>query len=55
VPAVPQAPEPPERPRDDEAPVLPQRSSDEDDGWGDREERVDRDEWYRRERPPHHE
>jgi hypothetical protein len=35
---------------------LPQGSRDDDDlGWGEREERVDRDEWYRRERPPHHE
>ncbi|MGI8881398.1 MAG: hypothetical protein ACR2KJ_13010 [Jatrophihabitans sp.] len=37
-------------------PVLPQRSRDEDDeGWGERVEDADRDAWYRRERPPHHE
>jgi hypothetical protein len=55
VPTAPQLPQPYEPPREDEAPVLPQRSTDEDDtGWGDRDERADRDEWYQRERPPHH-
>ncbi len=40
-----------------ESPVLPDVTRDErDEGWGDdpRESRRD-DEWYRRERPPHHE
>jgi len=56
VPNAPQAPPPIERPGEDDVPVLPQRSTDEDDtGWGDRDEPADRDEWYRRERPPHHE
>lgn len=42
------------RDRDDE-PVLPDVTSDERDaGWGDEPVRRD-DEWYRRERPPHHE
>jgi hypothetical protein len=61
VPTAPQAPHPAEPSErlepsgPDEAPVLPQRSADEDDmGWGDRDERAERDEWYRRERPPHH-
>jgi hypothetical protein len=42
------------RERDDE-PVLPETTRDErEPGWGD--EPVERDdEWYRRERPPHHE
>jgi hypothetical protein len=51
----------PDRPphRDDaeaqESPVLPDRAAeDREEAWGDR--RGDRDdEWYRRERPPHHE
>jgi hypothetical protein len=62
VPTAPQPPQPAERPErpepsgEDEAPVLPQLSTDENDtGWGDRDEQTDRDEWYRRERPPHHE
>jgi hypothetical protein len=39
----------------DEAPVLPRVSGDERDlGWGDDDGRRDAD-WYRRERPPHHE
>lgn len=43
----------PKRNRDDE-PVLPDVTSDErGDGWGDEPDRRD-DEWYRRERPPHH-
>jgi hypothetical protein len=49
---------PQEPPRDDtEEPVLPQVSSDErDEGWGDEPGAGGRDdEWYRRERPPHHE
>jgi hypothetical protein len=38
-----------------ERPVLPAASRDElDIGWGDDESRRD-EEWYRRERPPHHE
>ncbi len=45
------------RRRDDEHPVLPQTSSDERDvGWGDEHDGGRRDdEWYQRERPPHHE
>jgi hypothetical protein len=41
----------------DDEPVLPQTSEDERDlGWGDGPEAGRRDdEWYRRERPPHHE
>ncbi|HEY2272137.1 MAG TPA: hypothetical protein VGH30_05150 [Jatrophihabitantaceae bacterium] len=47
---------PPRRRRDDD-PVLPDRTSDERDvGWGEDPESGGRDdEWYRRERPPHHE
>ncbi len=48
--------QPPAQPRaDGDEPVLPGVSSDERDvGWGD--EAAGRDEdWYRRERPPHHE
>ena len=38
-----------------EEPVLPDVSSDDRDvGWGDEPAERD-DEWYRRERPPHHE
>jgi hypothetical protein len=39
-----------------EPPVLPQVSRDEEDrGWGDRPSSDDRDDdWYQRERPPHH-
>ena len=46
---------PPGRHRKDEEPVLPETTRDERDvGWGD--DRGERDEeWYRRERPPHHE
>jgi hypothetical protein len=41
------------RPSDE--PVLPDVSRDETDvGWGDEPARRD-DDWYRRERPPHHE
>lgn len=42
--------------RDDE-PVLPEVTGDERDvGWGDDPEAAPRDaDWYRRERPPHHE
>jgi hypothetical protein len=49
-----------ERPADDadrrdDAPVLPEVSRDETDvGWGDEPAERDAD-WYRRERPPHHE
>jgi hypothetical protein len=39
----------------DDKPVLPQSSRDElDVGWGDEPGERDED-WYRRERPPHHE
>jgi hypothetical protein len=40
-----------------EDPVLPETSRDERDvGWGDDPEAGERsDDWYRRERPPHHE
>jgi len=42
-----------QRPADDQ-PVLPDRTSDERDvGWGDEPAERD-DEWFRRERPPHH-
>jgi hypothetical protein len=38
----------------DDRPVLPEVTSDERDvGWGDEPSGRD-DEWYRRERPPHH-
>lgn len=41
--------------RDDDEPVLPEVSRDETDlGWGDEARTRDAD-WYRRERPPHHE
>ena len=44
----------PETPRRGE-PVLPEVSRDETDvGWGDEPSERD-DDWYRRERPPHHE
>jgi hypothetical protein len=40
--------------RPDPGPVLPERSSDETDAaWGERPE-PDDDEWFRQERPPHH-
>ncbi|MGI8680461.1 MAG: hypothetical protein ACR2LX_17610 [Jatrophihabitans sp.] len=42
-------------PQRDDEPVLPSTSRDESDvGWGDLPGRRDED-WYRRERPPHHE
>jgi hypothetical protein len=45
----------PQRDDEDDEPVLPQVSRDErDEGWGD-EPRERDDDWYRRERPPHHE
>ena len=45
----------PERGRDRDEPVLPTVSRDETDvGWGDEPGERD-DDWYRRERPPHHE
>jgi hypothetical protein len=49
-------PKTPPRPEDEE-PVLPDVTSDEQDrGWGDDPNSGERDEeWYRRERPPHHE
>jgi hypothetical protein len=41
--------------RDDDQPVLPNVTRDEQDvGWGDEPDGRDTD-WYRRERPPHHE
>jgi hypothetical protein len=41
--------------RADDEPVLPEPARDERDiGWGDAPSERD-DEWYRRERPPHHE
>ncbi|MEO9138866.1 MAG: hypothetical protein ABI345_07325 [Jatrophihabitans sp.] len=40
---------------DPDEPVLPTRSRDDSDAaWGDEPSRRDED-WYRRERPPHHE
>lgn len=46
---------PARRRRDDEEPVLPDTTRDEQSvGWGDEPSERD-DEWYRRERPPHHE
>lgn len=46
---------PTRRRRDDEKPVLPDTTRDEQSvGWGDEPGERD-DEWYRRERPPHHE
>jgi hypothetical protein len=45
----------PERHRKDDEPVLPETTRDERDvGWGDEPGERD-DDWYRRERPPHHE
>lgn len=53
VPAQPRTAQPPARQRDQ--PVLPTVSRDETDvGWGDEPSERDAD-WYRRERPPHHE
>jgi hypothetical protein len=45
------------RPAPDDDPVLPDVTADErDEGWGDDPESGRRDDdWYRRERPPHHE
>jgi hypothetical protein len=45
------------RPSSTIVPVLPDTSTDEQSvGWGDDPEEQERDgEWYRRERPPHHE
>ncbi|WP_375487892.1 hypothetical protein [uncultured Jatrophihabitans sp.] len=47
------------RRRDDDGPVLPDVTRDElDEGWGDGRAAGDRGrdaDWYRRERPPHHE
>jgi hypothetical protein len=44
-------------PSDDDEPVLPTTSPDDrDEAWGDEPRSGERDaEWYRRERPPHHE
>jgi hypothetical protein len=48
-------PRPEPRPAQRDDPVLPDVSRDElDVGWGDEPAERD-DEWYRRERPPHHE
>jgi hypothetical protein len=51
------AKEPPDRARrrgERDEPVLPETTRDERDvGWGDEPSERD-DEWYRRERPPHH-
>jgi hypothetical protein len=48
-------PQPPRRREPEDEPVLPDVTRDERDvGWGDEPGRRD-DEWYRRERPPHHE
>jgi hypothetical protein len=45
----------PARRRDDDEPVLPTVTRDEREiGWGDEPGERD-DDWYRRERPPHHE
>ncbi len=45
----------PRRPSRDDEPVLPTTTQDEREvGWGDEATRRDED-WYRRERPPHHE
>lgn len=42
-------------PPDDDEPVLPETTRDERElGWGDEPGRRD-EQWYRRERPPHHE
>ena len=52
-----QRPQPKPKPRrdHDDEPVLPDGTSDERGaGWGDEPGRRD-DDWYRRERPPHHE
>jgi hypothetical protein len=47
--------EPTRRRTHDDEPVLPETTRDEQDvGWGDDPAERD-DEWYRRERPPHHE
>jgi hypothetical protein len=44
----------PDAASEDDAPVLPRLPRDEQDvGWGDEPAERD-DEWYRRERPPHH-
>jgi hypothetical protein len=50
----PRTTEPKTRPADRDEPVLPDVSRDElDVGWGDEPSERD-DDWYRRERPPHH-
>ena len=51
---MPERPEQPARP--DDEPVLPDLPPDETDvAWGDEPARRDDDDWYLRERPPHHE
>jgi hypothetical protein len=41
---------------DPDPPALPDVTTDEQEsGWGERDEDSERDEWFRRERPPHHE
>lgn len=46
----------PAAPAGDDAPTLPERTSEEEShGWGeDSDDRAERDAWYQRERPPHH-
>jgi hypothetical protein len=46
----------PDVPPQPDPPVLPDVTSDEQDADGyERQDDADRDDWYRRERPPHHE
>jgi len=46
----------PEVPPEPEQPVLPDVTADEEHvDWRERDDDQNRDEWYRRERPPHHE
>lgn len=55
---TPRRPKPPAgtRRRDSDEPVLPETTRDESDvGWGDPHDGRRDEEWYRRERPPHHE
>ncbi|WP_375504269.1 hypothetical protein [uncultured Jatrophihabitans sp.] len=51
---TPPGPNPQDEP--DNEPVLPSVTRDElDEGWGDERSNVRDEDWYRRERPPHHE
>ncbi len=54
---APRDPKPARPPAPDDDPVLPETTRDERDaGWGDDPQSGRRDDdWYRRERPPHHE